>query len=63
MNFFNVKFLESDTNKNEYKVRYCVNVRPGVVRRTVATFSNGVLSRDSNNIELISYIKGAVNAK
>jgi len=48
MKVFDVKILNYNKESNSYTVQYCVNVQPGVVRRTKAVYDASFkgLSRD-----------------
>ena len=63
MDFF-IKTMGHDVENNSYTVSYCIEVKPNVLRRTVATYTaEGSLSRDSNNKKLISAIQEKLGLK
>jgi hypothetical protein len=57
-----IDFIKYDEVQNIYTIRYEIEAKKGVLRRTTATFSNGVLSRDTNNKKLVSLIKEHITA-
>jgi hypothetical protein len=57
MTIFNVEIVSYDTESDSYKVRYCVDLGLGSVRRSVAIYSGGTLSRDNDKPGLLEEVK------
>lgn len=57
MKVFDVEVLAFDDENDCHIVRYCIDGGAGVVRRSVATYSDGRLSRDSDKPELAEKIE------
>ena len=54
MRIFDVKILSYDENVDSYAVQYCIENKPGVVRRSKTTYSNDKLSRNEKHKDLIT---------
>lgn len=59
MRVLDINVLKYDSFVDAYKVRYCLEVAPGVLRRSTAIFRDNKLSRD-NKKELIEKIKESI---
>jgi len=60
MKVFDVELLAYDEQRDCHIVRYSVDKGTGVIRRSVATYSGGHLSRDEDKPELIEKVEKLV---
>jgi len=57
MRVFDVEILSHDEDTGVFTVSYCVDKGTGVIRRSVATYSGGHLSRDNDKPEITKEVE------
>ena len=57
MKVFDVEITAHNEDTGVFTVRYCVDNGRGIIRRSRATYSDGHLSRDNENPQVIEEVK------
>jgi hypothetical protein len=49
--------IKQDLGNEAYLVKYYIETKEKLIRKSTATFANGTLSRDNDNAQLVEMVK------